>query len=204
MRVIFLIAVALLLMVLAAEPTFAQVTGPGFNPLKAQRAYAFIDGSNLFFKLREAGIRLTNLYEVIRQAVYPRELVRAYLYTIEDRFKKAQQEHGQDFYKNIRVEFGITVLSHKKGVKEKAVDAMLVADLIYHAAQKNCDYALILAYDQDYIRAIKRVEDFGCRTSVLALCEDAPVSLQEVCDKYVFRDSQYLISNKWAKPNVSP
>lgn len=146
--------------VIACEPTWAQ-DSIAFNPMKAQTAYVFIDGSNLFHKLREANIQLLNLYSIIRQAVHPRELVRAYLYTIEDRFQKALAVHGPDFCKDIRVVYGITVQT-PKGLREKAVDAMLVADLVYHAAQKNCAYALVVAYDQDYIRALSRVEDFGC------------------------------------------
>ena len=101
MRVLITAIAVIALLLLASEPTFAQGPVSIFNPIKAQTAYVFIDGSNLFFKLREAGIQLLNLYQVVKDAVQPRELVRAYLYTIEDRFRKAQTEHGPDFCKNI-------------------------------------------------------------------------------------------------------
>jgi hypothetical protein len=45
--------------------------------------------------------------------------VRAYLYTIEDRFQKALALHGPDFCKDIRVVYGITVQT-PKGLREKA------------------------------------------------------------------------------------
>jgi len=199
MKAVVTFVAIILLILLAGESAHAQVGGAGFNPIKAQTAYVFIDGSNLFHKLREASVQMLSLYQVVKQAIKPRELVRAYLYTIEDRFTKAQAVHGKDFCKNIRVDYGITVQT-PKGVREKAVDAMLVADLIYHAAQKNCDFALVVAYDQDYIRALNRVEDFGCRTGVLSLCEHAPVPLQEACDQYVFYDVDYMVRNNWAAP----
>jgi uncharacterized LabA/DUF88 family protein len=190
------------LILLACTPALGQDSSV-FNPIKAQTAYVFIDGSNLFHKLREANIQLLNLYAVIRQAVHPRELVRAYLYTIEERLQKALVTHGPDFCKDIRVVHGISIQT-PKGVREKAVDAMLVADLVYHAAQKNCDYALVVAYDQDYIRALRRVEDFGCRTGVLALCEPAPKLLQEACDKYIHWNTQYLLQSRMATPLQNP
>jgi uncharacterized LabA/DUF88 family protein len=199
-KLVFILLPALIL--LACVPALAQDSS-AFNPIKAQTAYVFIDGSNLFNKLREANIQLLNLYAIIKQVVSPRELVRAYLYTIEDKLQKALALHGPDFCKDIRVVHGISIQT-PKGVREKAVDAMLVADLVYHAAQKNCDFALVVAHDQDYVRALQRVEDFGCRTGVLALCEPAPQLLQEACDKYIFRDIQSLIQSNMAKKLQGP
>jgi uncharacterized LabA/DUF88 family protein len=78
-------------------------------------------------------------------------------------------------------------------IKEKGVDALLVADLIYHAAQKNIDYAIVVTHDTDFVQPLKRVEDFGCRTSLVAMCFDASDRLKMACDNYLLADLQWLI-----------
>ena len=66
--------------------------------------------------------------------------------------------------------------------KEKGVDALLVADLVYHAASHDVDYTVLVTTDTDFVHAIRRVEDFGCRTAVIGICGDVPARLKEQCD----------------------
>lgn len=80
--------------------------------------------------------------------------------------------------------------------KEKGVDALLVADLIYHAAQKNMDYAQLVAIDLDFVFAIRRVEDFGCRSAVLAFGQEAPEGLRKSSYDYRFIGKDELVRYK--------
>jgi uncharacterized LabA/DUF88 family protein len=68
--------------------------------------------------------------------------------------------------------------------REKGVDALLVADLVYHAAMKNFQYAVVISNDTDFVVALKRVEDFGCRTGVVSISKKAPQRLIDACDDY--------------------
>ena len=64
---------------------------------------------------------------------------------------------------------------------------------IYHAAQKNMDYAQLVAIDLDFVFAIGRVEDFGCRSAVLAFGQEAPDGLKKSCDDYRFIGKDGLV-----------
>ena len=147
----------------------------------------FIDGTNLFYRLRSAKLTVPSLVKLFHPGavVAHRQIARIYLYTIEHHFEEAKTIHGNDFCDGIRVVFGIGVPTGDGNVKEKCVDALLVADLIYHAASRNCEYAMVVTSDADYARALRRVEDFGCGTAVLSICSDAPKDLRQSCDKYL-------------------
>ncbi len=95
--------------------------------------------------------------------------------------------------------FGEGVPTKDGNLKEKGVDALLVSDLIYHAANKNCDYTLLVTTDTDFVRPLQRVEDFGCRTGVLAVGDHAPDSLRAAGDDYRFVSREEMISSSWAK-----
>jgi uncharacterized LabA/DUF88 family protein len=82
--------------------------------------------------------------------------------------------------------------------REKGVDALLVADLVYHAAQKNCSYAVVVSNDSDFAHAIKRVEDFGCNTGVLAIVTPAVERVQGSCDDYHFVSAEAMVKQGWA------
>lgn len=75
---------------------------------------------------------------------------------------------------------------------------MLVADLVYHAAVKNYDYALVVSTDTDFVKALHRVEDFGCRTGVLGVCSDVPDRLRNVCDETKTLTKDVMLTNSWA------
>ncbi len=95
--------------------------------------------------------------------------------------------------------YGEGVPTKDGNIKEKGVDALLVADLIYHAANKNCDYALLVSVDADFVQALRRVEDFGCRTGVLAIGSEAPGSLRSACDDYHFLDRDRMLQRGQAQ-----
>jgi uncharacterized LabA/DUF88 family protein len=102
---------------------------------------------------------------------------------VEQHLEKAKAFHGEGFLDGIRVVLGEGVATSDGNVKEKGVDALLVADLIYHAASRNFEYALVVTVDTDFVYALRRAEDFGCRTGVLAICAKAPQRLRAACDE---------------------
>ncbi|OLE54708.1 MAG: hypothetical protein AUG51_07065 [Acidobacteria bacterium 13_1_20CM_3_53_8] len=162
--------------------------GPGplpvVQPIQFQKAMVFIDGTNLFHRLDAAKLNLNqNLSQLLTAFLGRRQIVRIYLYTIEEHLNKAKTFHGNHITEGIRVVFGEGIPTKDGNIKEKGVDALLVADLIYHAAVKNYDYALVVSTDTDFVKALRRVEDFGCRTGVLAVCSDVPDRLREACDE---------------------
>lgn len=169
------------------------------GPIEFQKAMIFIDGTNLFYRLEGAKLNLNeNLSQILKDFINGRQLIRTYLYTIEQHFKKAQNFHGNHISNNIRIVYGEGVPTKDGNIKEKGVDALLVADLVYHAAVKNYDYALLVSTDTDFVQALSRVEDFGCRTGVLSICSNIPDRLCNASDDNRTLTKDKLINNEWA------
>ena len=161
----------------------------------------FIDGTNLFYRLNGAKLQLAKkkIFEIVQGFLQGRQLVRVYIYTSEPHFNSAKNKHGDIAFKDLRVVLGDAIPTGDGNYKEKGVDALLVADLIYHAAVKNYDYALLVSTDTDFVQAIRRVDDFGCRTGVLGICCEIPDRLRSVCDETFLLDENQILANQWAK-----
>ncbi|MEQ8694004.1 MAG: NYN domain-containing protein [Gammaproteobacteria bacterium] len=158
----------------------------------------FVDGTNLFNRLIRDKVRITKLFPILELAANRRQLVRAAIYTTEEKFIAAQEIHGSDFADGVRLVYGDSVDTENGQVREKGVDALLVADLVYHAAQKNCNYVSLVSADSDFRFALNRVGDFGCRVGLMAICNPAPPRLKNEADDYWFLNKKWLIDNKYA------
>ena len=160
---------------------------------------AFVDGTNLFYRLDAVKLNLNiSLWSILNHYLAGRQIVRIYLYTIEEHRKRAEGFHKTFITDNIRMVYGEGIPLKDGNVREKGVDALLVADLVYHAAVKNFDYALVVSTDTDFVRAVRRVEDFGCRTGVLSVCSSLPNRLREACDDAMELSENTMITNNWA------
>jgi uncharacterized LabA/DUF88 family protein len=153
---------------------------------RAQRAMIFVDGTNLFYRLQAEKLIVPRIHDLFTQfacVAQMREIVRVYLYSVQERVDEALKIHGLSSLQGIRVVLGDGIRTSDGNVKEKGVDALLVADVVYHAASRNCDVAIIVSTDTDFTFAIKRVEDFGCRTAVGGICSEVPARLQQSSDR---------------------
>jgi uncharacterized LabA/DUF88 family protein len=175
-----------------------EMMDPGTRPVNFQRAMAFVDGTNMFYRLEAAKLKLNSLIGLCQFYCGGRQLIRSYLYTSKPHYDRAKERHGEAALDQIRVVLGNAVRTGDGNYKEKGVDALLVADLIYHAAAKNFDYAVLVSTDADFALALKRVEDFGCRTAVVSVGAHAPNLLRESADDVFDLDADILVQNKWA------
>lgn len=174
------------------------------NLMQLQRAMIFIDGTNLFYRLEGAGLVVDELVKIFTTTYSnvisgSRQVSRTYLYTIEEHLNRAVKRHGTKFVDGIRVVLGHGVPSKGGNIKEKGVDALLVADLIYHAASRNYDYAILVSADTDFIHAIRRVEDFGCRTAVIGICSELPELLMKHSDSHFVISRENLLKLNLAR-----
>jgi uncharacterized LabA/DUF88 family protein len=175
-----------------------SISGGGPSPESFQKAMVFVDGTNLFYRLNAEKLRITKLVHLFPPFLNSRRIARIYLYTVEQHFAAAQAIHEEGFSEGIRLVFGEGVVKKDGNIKEKGVDALLVADMVYHAASKNCEYAMVVTADTDFVYVLSRVEDFGCRTAILSVCCDAPDRLRQACDDYYQVSTDYLIQNRIA------
>jgi|GEM_PF-1463604 len=187
-RSMILILSALILVLAVPHLVGAQTSIPPLPPDAFQRSIVFVDGTSLFYRFEELKLCVSSFYDLFQALIggrYRPKIMRICWYTIEEKYERTLKIHGPNCLDRVRVIFGAGVPTSGEP-KEKGVDALLVADLIYHAAQKNMDYAQLVAVDLDFVFAIHRVEDFGCRSSVLAFGREAPEGLRKSCDDYRF------------------
>lgn len=169
------------------------------QPMQFQRAMVFVDGTNLFYLLAGSKLKLRSLRNLCSNYCQGRQIVRIYLCTTKPHFEKARRDHDNNAFEAIRVVFGDAVPTGDGNIKEKGVDALLVADLIYHAAAKNYDYAVLVNTDADFSHALKRVEDFGCRTAVVSVCSSTPELLRNAADQVFEPGEGVLLNNHWVE-----
>ena len=160
------------------EIVSAMAISTGTNPMQFQRTVIFVDRTNLSLALTLpiSWLGTSSRYSFLRvsqrwQTDHP-DLPLYHSRASRPRTRKTPTN-------DVRVVLGHGIPTKDGNIREKAVDALLVADLIYHAASRNCDYAVLVSMDTDFVQAIRRVEDFGCRTSVIGICSDVPDRLIE-------------------------
>jgi len=159
-----------------------------------EKAMYFVDGTNVFNRLWAARLRLPSLKQCCSHGFSHRwEIARIYVYTIKEQAERAKSFHGSAFLDGCRMVYGDAISRGDGNVAEKCVDALLVADLVYHAAAKNYALAVVVTHDTDFRYALRRIEDFGCRSAVLAICEEAPPRLREMCDVYRFVSREMMM-----------
>jgi uncharacterized LabA/DUF88 family protein len=184
------------------EPHTTDDGGPAFPqpypPHAFEKAMVFVDGTNFLNRLRELKLRFHSVKVFANAATLGRELARVYFYTTPEKLEKAKEVHGASFLAGCRVVLGESVPLGNGKFREKGVDALLVADLVYHAAQKNCAYAVVVSNDSDFVHPLRRVEDFGCNTAVVAIGVPAAERLQNACDVYHLIDAEWMTKQGWA------
>jgi uncharacterized LabA/DUF88 family protein len=179
-------------------PTF-NPSIPPIPPVQFQKAMVFVDGTNLFYRLNSNKLQLVaKLSDIVKSFVEGRQVMRVYVYTSEPHFNAAQDKHGAFVTEGLRVVLGDAIPTNDGNYKEKGVDALLVADMVYHAAVKNYDYALLVSTDTDFVQAARRVDDFGCRTGVLGVCCNIPDRLRNACDDTILLSENEILTNQWA------
>ena len=79
---------------------------PQLSELRKQKAMAFIDGTNLFYRPGTAKLNLISLARLVRLYSQERIILRAYLYTTEPHYKAAIAIHGESAMGEIRIVMG--------------------------------------------------------------------------------------------------
>lgn len=176
------------------------MSSASYPPRAFEKAMVFVDGTNFLNRLRDGSMRCPSLLALAGAVIIGRQMARTYFYTTAEKLEKAKEIHGAAFLDGCRVVLGATVSDGNGKIKEKGVDALLVADLVYHAAQKNCSYAVVISNDSDFAHALKRVEDFGCNTGVVAIGTPAVDRLKNACDNYRFVGYEEMKLQGWAIP----
>lgn len=166
------------------------------SSLALQKAMVFIDGTNFQYCIRGAKIKLIKpIHWLAELFLEGRQLVRTFFYTCEPHLACLEHEHAPDILNTSKIVLGYAIPMGNGNYSAKGVDIHLVSDMVYHAAMKNYDYALIVTTDPEFMPVVERVQDLGCQTGVLSLFRPVPSELANVCDEAFSLSQEQLLSN---------
>jgi uncharacterized LabA/DUF88 family protein len=156
----------------------------GAMPDQKRKAVVFIDGSNLYKSMIEAGLRKGRIdfAAFSRKLVLDRNWVGTYFYTapVHPQEKPKMAKRQQRFFsalrrtKGINLKLGVLVQrfetcdyckSETRVMVEKGVDVLIAVDMIAKALGDAYDDAYLVSADADYVPAVEYVR-YNCRKKV--------------------------------------
>lgn len=168
--------------------------------MSEERVAVFIDGSNLFFALRDEFHNLNLDFEsLVNKLVGDRKLVRTYYYTAlpnqkihPDRYVK--QQSFLDALREkpyFRVVLG-RLERRRNTYVEKGVDIAMAVDILTLSYNDAYDTAILISGDGDLARPVEIVQRMGKHVENVASPSILSKNLRQTCDAAIVLDSNYL------------
>jgi len=155
---------------------------PNLIKHKNQRVAVFIDAQNMYHSARSLFGGRLNFKELLKQAVYGRQLVRAFGYVI--RTKTGEEKPFIDALLNLGIETREKDLQEFFGGAKKAdwdvgiaVDAIRTAEIV--------DVVVLVSGDGDFIPLVEFLKNQGRRVEVMAFGPSASGKLKEMADEFI-------------------
>lgn len=170
----------------------------------ADRVMVYIDGSNLYYSLRQmTGRKDVDFSKFARKLVGSnRQLVRTYYYNAPiDQDKEPDRYKGQQkFFQALRridyfeVRLGRLVYRGWPDVPpyEKGVDIRLGTDMLAHGVAGNYDVAILVSGDSDFADAVQAVKDRGLHVEAALFASSGSQRLRDVVDRAIPLDVNFL------------
>ena len=169
-----------------------------------ERVCVFIDGNNFYFGLkRNNRVTRVDYYQLSLALAGPdRQLVKTYYYNVAydkelvpDKAKTQMSFlDSLDKTPHLELRLGRLYSTSDGRVHEKGMDVLFASDLVYHAAKKTFDTAIVVTEDGMYSSALENVKDFGRHVEIatfrdnqnreLVKAADLRIPLDSVLDKY--------------------
>jgi len=183
------------------------------NQDKTDRVMIFIDGSNLYYILKDFyGKKLAssdpsvnlNFKRFIEKIGKDRKLIRTYYYNaILDRsFDKERYMKQQKFFENLRAipDFEVIMCRMQKNIVNgraeysvKGDDIHIAVDMVRLAFTNAYDTAILISSDGDFVPAIKAVKEIGKRVENIGFPNKFSWHLRKTCDRFSqFGDEELL------------
>ena len=175
------------------------------------RVSVYIDGSNLYYSIRDVGAPANLDYVKFRdKLVAGRRLVRTYYYDAifpqeQDKNRAIAQQKYHQVLRSLpyfELRLGRLVFNNWPTVppQEKGVDVKIATDMLTHGFRGNYDVALLVSGDTDLTDALQALKDYGKHTEV-ALFGGGGTSraLRDVADRVINLDATFL-SDCWRDP----
>ena len=172
---------------------------------KQERISIFIDGSNLYYSLRDLEVAKIDFQKLVKMLEKDRLLVSVYYYNapLDISVDSKKYWEQQKFFDALRRIPGFNVVlarlrKHKKedgtfGFEVKGDDIYLAVDLVSGAYENLYDTALIVSGDEDFVPAIRKVQKLGKKVENIYFYTTSSNYLKKTCN------SSFCIDKKIAK-----
>lgn len=140
---------------------------------KKGKVSIFIDGSNLYHSLKNIGVEEIDFDKLIKKLKGNRELVSVYYYNapLDINYNSKTYWNQQRFFAKLRkLPFFKVILCKMRrivkggkilGYEVKGDDVHLAVDLLSGAFENLYDVAIIVSGDEDFVPALKKVQNLG-------------------------------------------
>ena len=168
------------------------------------RAIVFIDGNNLYHRLKERGWRTwINIGSLSKRVVGERELVHIYYYNAPPPGGRSYTKKGNEYLSQVRATPNLTLRQARlqstqktdeygpyQSYVEKGADTALSTDLVVQAASNAFDIAIIISNDGDYEPTVRTIRDaFGKSVEVVYFTGSRPFAMESCALMREFRKS---------------
>ena len=179
------------------------------------RAIVFVDGNNLYHRLREKGWKTwIDIGALAKRLVGERNLVHIYYYNAPPPGGKVHTKRGNEYLSQVqrvpnltfrRAWLQATQKSDEYGPHqsyiEKGADTALSTDLVSLAARDKFDVAVIVSSDGDYAPAARAVrQDYGKRVEVVYFEGCRPFAMESCSLMRAFRRGMLMEYNNKRAP----
>jgi uncharacterized LabA/DUF88 family protein len=161
---------------------------------KKERVAIFIDGSNLYYSLKDLDVAKLDFQKLVKMLEKDRLLVSVYYYNapLDISIDSKKYWEQQKFFDALRRIPGFNVVlarlrKHKKedgtfSFEVKGDDIYLAVDLVSGAYENLYDTALIVSGDEDFVPAIRKVQKLGKKVENIYFCTTSSNYLKKTCN----------------------
>jgi len=156
---------------------------------------AFIDGSNLFWAIREVSRQKNDLeyrldYTQLKTLLFHNtdEVARVYYYgALPDDASDAQLKYIQKLrYLGFKIRlFPLKKYPDNTNAREKGVDVSIAMDMLELAYNNAYDTAVLVSHDEDFCELVERVQRIGKSVDVCGFVDRMSQRLIEAADRVI-------------------
>ncbi len=166
--------------------------------MQKERVMIFIDGSNLYYSLKNLKIYSVDFQKLIQLLIKDKLLISTFYYNaplnISINPKKYWKQ--QKFFNELSEipDFKVVLCKLRKHKRKdgnfvfdvKGDDVHLAVDLVSGAYEDLYDTAIIVSGDEDFIPAIKKAQKLGKKVVNAYFKSSSSASLKKTCDDFIY------------------
>jgi len=170
------------------------------------RVAIYIDGSNLYHKLKDFGVIKTSKFNYLalcnflagdRKIIPCRYYVGVVRAKDDDKFAQAMRSEQQRLFSNLKnqgfcVKQGYLMENNGK-FHEKGVDVKIAVDLLVGAYDDLYDVAILISSDTDLIPVISKIKHLNKRVEYIGFAHNPSIALQKIANNFILLTKNELL-----------